>query len=109
MSAIYGDISGNQYELILNVDNRDTGTFSSMKAYKSASLVSFIKSEYVSPITGIVLPKFEELERAISWSDAYNLLKKLQPFIKDFDSKYIWVFGSMLTVSSTKEHCVEFS
>lgn len=109
LSVTYEDEPGNHHELIFYIDNRAVGSSGYLRRYRGASIVSYIKSQYVSPITGIVLPDVEKQEIPISWPQAAELLSKLEPYLIEFESEYLWVFGDMLTVVGNEEHCIESS
>jgi hypothetical protein len=109
LSITYEDVSGNHHELIFHIDNRIGPSSGCLRKYKSAAIDSFIKSQYVSPITGIISPDFEKREMPVSWPQAAELLSKLEPYLKEFESEYLWVFADMVTVAGNEEHCIESS
>ncbi len=109
LSVTYRDDSDNQHELMFSIANRESDANKSRNTYRDASLISYIKSEYVSPVTGVASPDFEKQELAISWPEAVELLGALEPHLNGFNSEYLWVFSSMVTVASDREHSIEYS
>ena len=109
LSVTYSDGSENQFELIFTIDNEASESYRTRRFYKSATVIRYEKSEYVSPVTGIVSKKFERTEAPISWTDAVALLHSVEPLMNSFESDYFWVFGSMLAVAINDEHSFEYS
>ncbi|WHI46113.1 hypothetical protein [Microbulbifer sp. VAAF005] len=109
LSASFRDTEGTQHELIFTIDNYASDETDGFKFYKSASIESYIKSEYVSPITGISSPKTEKHKASISWQEAITLLSNLKRFMVGFESEYRWVFKSMVEVAGNEQHQIKYS
>ncbi|MFG1488406.1 hypothetical protein ABMA58_04075 [Oceanospirillum sp. HFRX-1_2] len=109
LSISYKDREGTQHELVFLVDNIESDKNSEFTIYKSAVIESFIKSEYVSPITGVATPKTEIEKQEISWDLAKSILSKTEPLIKGFKSDYVWVYQSMVAIVGSKQRAIKFS
>jgi hypothetical protein len=107
MSFLDGD--GVVNELILKVDNSASVLSGIYTIYCRAILAKFAKSVYVSPVTGISMQKTDLSEDEISWSNAKEILEKAKPLIPDFQSSYLWVFDSMLTIANNSQHQIRYS
>jgi len=82
LSVTYKDGADNQHELVFSIDNRASDGAGSKRIYRNASIISYTKSEYVSPVTGVASPKHDRNESVITWSEAANLIKILEPHLK---------------------------
>jgi len=109
LSASFRDREGTMHVLRISIDNVASDSSQDLKFYKSASIESYIKSEYVSPVTGISSPKTEIKEKPVSWGDAKKLLEKLAPLVKGFQSEYLWVFDSMIIIVGNENHAIKYS
>lgn len=109
LSVSFRDHEGTQHVLKFLVNNFASDQGGDFKFYKSVSIKSYTKSEYVSPVTGIPTPKIEVEEGSISWESAKILLDKLDPLIKSFQSDYLWVFHSMVTIAGNEDHAIKYS
>ena len=109
LSISYKDRENTQHELVFLVDNIESDKNSEFTIYKSAVIESFIKSEYVSPITGVASPKTEIEKQEVSWGLAKNILSKIEPLIKGFKSDYMWVYQSMVTIVGSEQRAIKFS
>jgi len=109
LSISFKDKKGTQHELVFLIDNIESDKNSEFTVYKSAVIESFIKSEYVSPITGISCPKTEIEKQEISWGLAKNILLKIEPLIKGFKCDYMWVYQSMVTIVGSEQRAIKFS
>ncbi|MCA9004308.1 MAG: hypothetical protein KDA70_03465 [Planctomycetaceae bacterium] len=74
------------------------------KTYNAACLITYIESEYKSPVTGISYPKTDVSEITVSWEDASELLNQLEKFKDTCDSESIERFESMLSIASHEKH-----
>lgn len=104
LSASFRDNDGARHALVIWIDNDASGKSDGFKIYKSASIESFIESEYLSSVTGVSSPRSEKREKRISWSEAANLLGKLEPFLEGFVSDYLWVYHRMVIVVGNEKH-----
>ena len=109
LSVSYRDREKTQHELVFLIDNIASDKSAELTIYKSAVIESFIKSEYVSPITGLASPKTEIEKQEISWDVAIEILSKIEPLVKDFKSDYMWVYQSMVTVAGSEKRAIKFS
>jgi len=97
LSASFESNNENEYSLFFPIDHRsisDTGMVEK-KCYKSPILKKHIRTEYKSPITGIVSPDWKHESNPISWNEARTLMESIKPHLEGFVSDYLWVFGSM--------------
>lgn len=109
LSVSFRDAEGTLHELVFSIDNYASDQSNGFKVYKSASIESYIKSEYVSPITGISSPKTEKHEASISWQEAISLLSDLKGCMVGFESEYLWVFKSMVEVAGNEQRRIKYS
>jgi len=84
-------------------------SYEGIKQYRAAVIKSFIKSDYVSPITGLSIEKTDEQEENISWEEAITLINQIEPHIKRFKSDYLWVFNSMSIIANNEKHEIKYS
>ena len=108
LSVSFADNNGTQHELGFLIEHTEDQK-EPLKKYQSAIIESFLKSEYVSPVTGIATEKTNIKKNTIAWSEAASLLKKIKPLVKDFQSEYIWVFESMSIIVSNDSHEIKYS
>lgn len=108
LSASFSDNSGTQHELMFLIKNTRNDR-ENIKKYRCAIIESFIKSEYISPVTGLKSEKIDKKEKGISWDDAISLLNKIKPHISNFKSDYLWVFSSMSTIANNEKHEIKYS
>ena len=99
LSASFEGEDGVQYTLLFKVNTRADMLVSQTKSYKYAALEKYVRSDYKSPVTGIVSPDWKHESHEISWEDARAVLQALAPQVKQFASEYHHVFPLMLEVA----------
>ena len=107
LSVSFSDASDTQHELMFVIESTRNGK-EPIRKYKSAVIVSFIKSEYVSPITSLTSEMTNSKEDSIEWKEAVTLLNQIQPFISAFQSDYLWVYESMVEIASNEKHEIKY-
>ena len=109
LSVTHKDESDVKHELMFSIDNRASEASEPKKIFKCASIISYIRSEYASPVTDVASPKIDEHETGITWLEAAKSLQTIEPYLEGFKSEYLWVFSSMVTIANSKDNSVEFS
>ncbi len=109
LSALFSDQEDIQHELVFLIEHADRNSYEQTEIlkYRAAVIKSFLKSEYVSPVTGKSIENTDIKEENISWIEATTLLENIKPFINHFQSEYLWVFESMLKISSNVKHEID--
>lgn len=108
LSASFADQDGTQHELVFLIKHTNEQN-EPIKQYKEAIIESFVKSKYVSPVTGLSIDKTDKEEQKIEWNEAKDLLNKIAPFIQQFKSEYLWVFKSMEIIAGSDNHEINYS
>lgn len=97
LSASFQDQDKNEYTLFFPVDHESAmaNVPRAKKRFRQPILKKHIRSEYKSPITGVVSPKWEEEQTLSSWNDACILLERMEPKLGELVSDYHYVFKYM--------------
>lgn len=73
--------------------------------YREPRLEVFRRTERVSRVTGLSSFDSEELSEPVSWEIARSILRQVDPFIRDFDTKYARVYPEMVSIARNDGRC----
>ena len=101
ISASFESDDRNEYTLLFKIDiGRSVHGDESKCYYKSAFLEKHRRTEYKSPITGVVSPDWKHESSPVPWNEARTLLEEIKPQVEGFVSDYIHVFEQMLNAAA---------
>lgn len=95
LTACFESSDNTEYCLLFPINFRLSPSEFEAPRFMQPLLERYIRTEYKSPMTGVVSPEFKKESGSVSWSEARALLDSMEPQLEGFDSDYLWVFESM--------------
>ena len=105
LAVSFFDQQGNQCELMFPVSAKSIDT--DIKTYKKPIFTKWLKTIYVSKVTGIESSDFKKAEIEISWSKAHQLITRNVSDKQARCSDYPWVYETMITICKNDGKLVE--
>lgn len=103
LSISFESSGGTEYTLFFGIKHDITPEKKILPVgYKPPVLQKYVKSEYVSKITGISHPEIGKADAEISWKEATFILDECGGFISSFEAEYSWVYPRMVEIAESE-------